>query len=517
MKTLSASDRNLVTRICVIAAVSLILALSGKAFAGDTNDVKFVEQTNALPAWVPGAILGWADINNDARLDVLIATTTNNPFTTDLTRIFLNTEAGFVDSGISLAGYHSGNADWGDFDNDGFVDLAIGGLSYPAPVGTRIYRNVGGTNFVLFAFIPNTQAAVKWGDFNGDGFLDLAVCGYYYGGGDASYFHVFTNYHGMGFSQALDLSRTYWGTSVDWADYDHDGNMDLILVDPQSRGASLLRNDGTNFTLAGQFPALGPYAGGIWVDGDNDGWPDLFIGDWGHQTSYLYHNNRDGTFQSVATFSVGDVAAGDCDNDGFTDFFITSSLAHPPTLFLSSGADQWVKMPNFFPDTITPTWVDYDRDGRLDLAVPGHLYRNVSARTNTPPSRPSRLAATSAGTKMILSWKEATDPDQASGLTYNVRVGTAPGAGDAVSPMSAADGFRRIVKCGNADGRTNFVLRGLEPGRRYYWSVQAVDNGFAGGPFAHERSFVYRPTRDHQPKPGIGQSASASASEETSQ
>jgi hypothetical protein len=364
---------------------------------------------------------------------------------------------------------------------------------------------------------------VKCGDFNGDGFLDLAVYGYYYGGGNASYFQVFTNNHGTNFNLALDLSHTYWGTSADWADYDHDGDPDLILVEPQSRGAFLLRNDGgNNLTFAGQFTGASSQ-NALWVDSDNDGWPDLFVSEWGSQTSYLYHNNQDGSFRVTATFPVWEVAAGDCDNDGFTDFFIRGGLYTPPALFLSSGADQWVRMPNFFPECRTPTWIDYDHDGRLDMLLfaieppghlAGHLYRNVSARTNTPPSRPTRLAATSTGTRIMLSWKQATDPDQASGLTYNVRVGTAPGACDVVSPMSALDGFRRIVKRGNAEGRTNFFLRGLEPGRRYYWSVQAVDTAFAGGRFAHERSFVYRPARGHKSTSSADQSVLPSISNE---
>src|SRR5205823_3812643 len=89
-----------------------------------------------------------------------------------------------------------------------------------------------------------------------------------------------------------------------------------------------------------------------------------------------------------------------------------------------------------------------------------------------------------------LSWELATDPNQSGGLTYNVRVGTTPGLGDVLSPMSLADGFRLVPRIGNAGWSTNRLLTGLQPGSTYYWSVQAVDNSFAGGPFAPEVSFT---------------------------
>jgi hypothetical protein len=57
--------------------------------------------------------------------------------------------------------------------------------------------------------------------------------------------------------------------------------------------------------------------------------------------------------------------------------------------------------------------------------------------------------------------------------------------------MSAHDGFRRVVSVGNAQYRTNFFLTGLVGGQTYYWSVQAIDNGYAGSAFASEMIFHY--------------------------
>ncbi len=92
---------------------------------------------------------------------------------------------------------------------------------------------------------------------------------------------------------------------------------------------------------------------------------------------------------------------------------------------------------------------------------------------------------------MQLDWQPASDDHTpANGLNYNVRVGTTPSGSDVVGPMAAANGYRRILALGNAYQNTNFLLKGLQPGTTYYWSVQAIDTAFAGGPFATEGSFT---------------------------
>ena len=90
---------------------------------------------------------------------------------------------------------------------------------------------------------------------------------------------------------------------------------------------------------------------------------------------------------------------------------------------------------------------------------------------------------------MLLSWNAATDAETPSaGLSYNLRVGTALADGNVVNPESESDGFRLLPALGNVQLGTNAFLN-LQPGT-YYWSVQAVDAAFAGGPFAAETSFA---------------------------
>jgi hypothetical protein len=103
------------------------------------------------------------------------------------------------------------------------------------------------------------------------------------------------------------------------------------------------------------------------------------------------------------------------------------------------------------------------------------------------------LSASVNGIVATLTWTAATDANQSSGLSYNLRLGTSPGGSENASPMSdPLSGYRRFLEKGNAGQRLSWTIRNLSPGT-YYWSVQAIDHSLVGSPFAAESSFVVTP------------------------
>ena len=165
---------------------------------------------------------------------------------------------------------------------------------------------------------------------------------------------------------------------------------------------------------------LGP--GVAFIDYDNDGWQDIFIANgtgWpghpGHvSTPVLYHNNHDGTFTDVTKkaglaipmYGMG-VAVGDYDNDGYDDLFVTAYGQNH--LFRNNGNGTFTDVTKKAGLITAPelsasaAWVDYDRDGRLDLLVTNYvrwspekdLYCTMDGKTKsycTPETYPGASA-----------------------------------------------------------------------------------------------------------------------------
>src|SRR6266480_5223109 len=159
-------------------------------------------------------------------------------------------------------------------------------------------------------------------------------------------------------------------------------------VTPQA-GIHFLHNNGA-FGTKYLPETMGP--GVAFIDYDDDGWPDIFLVngmDWPghlrkHSTPKLYHNNHDGTFTDatrkagldIELYGMG-VAVGDYDNDGNDDLFVTAYGQNH--LFHNNGNGTFadvtqkagLQAPKGF--STSAAWVDYDKDGHLDLVVGNYV------------------------------------------------------------------------------------------------------------------------------------------------
>ncbi len=318
---------------------------------------------------------------------------------------------------------------WGDFDNDGYEDLFVvsggGSLNLPesqlAP--SVLYRNMGNGRFEMVD-LPETRIrgmAAVWGDYNNDGWLDLIITGY-----DAIL--LFRNDRGhLARDPRFPSPKGFWAGAT-WGDYNRDGYADLYVcgyvkylpgkgnalsstrqygkevpftLNPASYEPErnlLFRNNGdATFTEVarelGVANAEGRSLSALWHDFDGDGWLDLYIAN-DISENKLYMNRRGRFVDSARNAWVEEyrgsmgLAAGDFDRDGDDDLFISHWIAQQFALYQSLVSEQkqagGAKPELHFTDVAEmrgigqpsiqsigwgASFADFDSDGWLDLAV----------------------------------------------------------------------------------------------------------------------------------------------------
>jgi hypothetical protein len=500
-------------RVTKLGAILLLLS-PGPAKA------QFTEVLPGLPKSANPCVV-WGDYDRDGDLDVLVAGVGKQDVA--FATIYNNTDGVFTNSGIVLLGLSRATAAWGDFDGDGDLDLAMTGLTSAGIPTTRIYRNDGGTfTPVAGNFTGVFAGTVTWGDYDGDGDLDLLVTGTATAGATGTpTTRVYRNDRGVFTPVAHPFPNCYLGSAA-WGDYNNDGKLDVVITGVSDNGAlvaAIWRNEGGGgFSDAGaNLPGM-DLGQAAWGDYDNDGDLDLlFTGNSNDGWITRIYRNNGGTFTDANAGLLGliwsSAAWGDYDNDGDLDLMV---MGYDPqaqvrrSILYRNDAGTFVDSTATFHNVFlgTVSWVDYDNDGHLDLSLAGNelgsdilsLYHNTTAAQNTAPSAPANLTANVLGTRVNLSWSPASDAQTPPvGLTYNLRIGTTPGAGDIVCPQSSPAGYRHLPEMGNAQLRTTAQIGSLRPGTNYFWSVQAVDTAFVGSAFAIEGSF----TAQSDP-PGVG-------------
>jgi len=305
-----------------------------------------------------------------------------------------------------------GGLDFGDFDNDFDLDLAVGcyhSQSYPPYNDWR--------NFVLtnndgqFEESPSWWSSdsrsttdIKWADFNSDEWLDLFACN-----GDFSQdpnVIYFGSPGGLATTPGWLATDATFTTGGDPCDFDHDGDIDMATsnqgVYPNyNRPIYIYNNAGTGLNPTPGWQSSDQMISSFlkWGDLDNDGYEELAVSKWVNFESCVYKNNN-GTMQTDPYWTCGSTRSdkgigwGDIDNDSFPELAIGGT--EPTWLFDNVegilGVTPIWQSNNSYHGCQDLAWCDVDSDGDPDLATvefsTGHLriYLNIDGELSTTPS-----------------------------------------------------------------------------------------------------------------------------------
>ena len=140
----------------------------------------------------------------------------------------------FVTVAIDFVGLEYGDVVWGDYDNDHDLDVLISGLDASNQSRTILYRNDGNTFTEINTDLPGVnQSSLDFGDYDRDGDLDLLIMGNtdsdgYPDPGDVFISRVYRNTNGVFTDIEAGLPGMTWG-GAEWGDFEGDGDLDILL------------------------------------------------------------------------------------------------------------------------------------------------------------------------------------------------------------------------------------------------------------------------------------------------
>jgi hypothetical protein len=379
------------------------------------------------------------DFNNDGTADLAVA----NALSHNVGVLLCNGSGGFTSAGtFDTGGSYPFSVAVGDFNSDGNADLAVANIGN-VKLSVLLGNGSGGFAPAVTFASGNPPLSLAVGDFNNDGWDDLAVgtnnnatVGVLlanHGGALFAPVHTFAT-GSMNFETGNNLCY-----SVAVGDFNNDGKADLAATNSDIdeygtivSSVGVLVGDGLGgFAAAVTFPTGGSWPVGVKVaDFNNDGQADLVVANNESSNVGVLLGNGAGGFAPAMTFGTGgsypfSIAVGDFNNDGQADLAVVNQVGSFAVL-LGTGLGGFTTPVPFGTGgaPLSVAAADFDNDGRIDLAVANHdngtvgVLRNTTSQINTVPG-PQVVAEDVA--KVITGLAVAND--SAGTLTVTLAVG----------------------------------------------------------------------------------------------
>ncbi|MFC1501713.1 FG-GAP-like repeat-containing protein, partial [Elusimicrobiota bacterium] len=482
-----------------------------------TGNYAFTDSGISLTGIFGGDVF-WGDYDNDGDLDLsVIGNTVGFPSGEGISRIYRNDNGILNEINDGIEELVFGLTDWGDYDNDGDLDLVYSGANQSlTSIKLKVYRNDGNDTFYSIDIDSAglTTGAISWVDFDNDGDLDLCINGHV--SQFEVYFRLYRN-DNLIFNQVNSGISALVSSMLTWGDYDNDGDMDLVFAGIEGGSqyvTKVYENNGSGVFSLNSTAGIDGVRGGAlaWADYNNDGYLDLAVCGYGDsgRISKIYKNNQNGTFTNIGSVFAGvtnsDIGWGDYDNDGDLDIAIAgdSDSGRILNIYRNDGSDVFVLETNVtnLPELAACSfaWGDYDSDRDLDFVISGEnesnqkvtkVFINNSLISNTAPIAPS--SGFNANYyfdthKIELKWGDGYDDETpAGGLNYEIRAATAPISDGLttwlISPSTGAGaspflGNYMNTKLGSDSG---IVISStvVTNETTYYWQVRTIDSGLS--------------------------------------
>ncbi len=293
---------------------------------------------------------------------------------------------------------YSTNCALGDYNNDGYIDIYV--TNWGTAVSDAInelYSNNGDNTFTEAGALAgvgssNNSISAVWGDYDNDGYLDLYVVNYYeqdelyHNNGDGTFTDVT-------FQAGINIIPSGNEIAAVWGDYNNDGYLDLYLCKYYAENELYHNNgDGTfSLTIGSGLRDIRDSEGAVWVDYNNDGYIDLYVVN-REQDNRFFKSNTDGTFTEISgTTGLNNTEIGkncawsDFDNDGDFDVYIANIGANSLyindnfTTFTETSPEKNVRYSAYGWESWDAVWGDFDGDGDVDLFTVGGSESNYNA------------------------------------------------------------------------------------------------------------------------------------------